>query len=352
MSSNGIKDRVAIVGMGCTPFGEHWDKGIGDLALDASQEALRVGRARDRPDRRLLARQRMGQRRRRACCSPSRSRSATSRSPDVENICATGSEAIRNAAYAVASGAYDVVMAIGVEKLKDSGYSGLFDIESDRPTAPRASITPPAAFSMIVPAYAKQYGIDEATLKDVISRIAWKNHANGAKNPKAQYRKEIPLEQIKASPNSRRLAWASWIAPASPMVLRLRFWWRADRRPPVGARARSWSKDSSFIAGPAEGDQAPGLRLHDVARSRRERARMPTPKPASTDPREQVSMAEVHDCFTPTEMVLMEDLGFSARGKAWEDVLAGRFQLDGPQPINSDGGLKSFGHPSARAACA
>src|SRR6185503_6307458 len=118
----------------------------------------------------------------------------------LENMCATGSEAIRNAAYAVASGAYDVVMAIGVEKLKDSGYSGLFDMN---PTTDgtEGEITPPAAFSMIVPAYAKRYGIDEATLKDVISRIAWKNHSNGAKNAKAQYRKEISLEQIKASPN-------------------------------------------------------------------------------------------------------------------------------------------------------
>ena len=56
-------------------------------------------------------------------------------------------------------------------------------------------------------------------------------------------------------------------------------------------------------------------------------------------------MAEVHDCFTPTELVLMEDLGFSARGEAWKDVLDGRFELKGPQPINPDGGLKSFGHP-------
>ena len=64
-----------------------------------------------------------------------------------------------------------------------------------------------------------------------------------------------------------------------------------------------------------------------------------------TDPRAQLALAEVHDCFTPTELVLMEDLGFSARGAAWQEVLAGAFALDGDLPVNTDGGLKAFGHP-------
>jgi acetyl-CoA C-acetyltransferase len=64
-----------------------------------------------------------------------------------------------------------------------------------------------------------------------------------------------------------------------------------------------------------------------------------------TDPRSQLAMAEVHDCFTPTELVLMEDLGFSKRGEAWRDVNAGLYDIDGELPINPDGGLKSFGHP-------
>jgi acetyl-CoA C-acetyltransferase len=58
-----------------------------------------------------------------------------------------------------------------------------------------------------------------------------------------------------------------------------------------------------------------------------------------------LALAEVHDCFTPTEIVLMEDLGFSERGKAWRDVLDGRYDRGGALPVNPDGGLKSFGHP-------
>ena len=64
-----------------------------------------------------------------------------------------------------------------------------------------------------------------------------------------------------------------------------------------------------------------------------------------SDPRAELAMAEVHDCFTPTELVLMEDLGFSDRGQGWKDVLDGAFDLDGDLPVNPDGGLKSFGHP-------
>ena len=64
-----------------------------------------------------------------------------------------------------------------------------------------------------------------------------------------------------------------------------------------------------------------------------------------TNPRDQIAFAEVHDCFTPTELVLMEDLGFAARGQAWKEELAGTFRLDGELPVNPDGGLKSFGHP-------
>ena len=97
----------------------------------------------------------------------------------VENMCATGSESLRQACYAVASGAYDMAMAIGVEKLKDSGFSGLVMTNPPNDGTP-ASMTPPALFSLLAPAYFKKYGLDPEKGKEVISRIAWKNHRNGA----------------------------------------------------------------------------------------------------------------------------------------------------------------------------
>jgi acetyl-CoA C-acetyltransferase len=90
-------------------------------------------------------------------------------------------------------------MATGVEKLKDSGFSGLV---TSRPPddGTGQNMSAPAMFSLLAPAYAKKYGVDEGQLKEVISRIAWKNHVNGAKNPKAQFRKEVPMEKIMNSP--------------------------------------------------------------------------------------------------------------------------------------------------------
>ena len=185
MSSNGICDRVAIVGMGCTPFGEHWDKSVGDMLIESSSECLEsAGVAIDDIDAFWLGT--MGNLSGLTLSDPLKIQyKPVTR---VENFCATGSEAMRNAAYAVASGAYDIVMAIGVEKLKDSGFSGLVTAapagDGSKPTT-----TAPAHFSMLAPAYFEKYGLDDETGKEVISKIAQKNHYNGARNPKAQFRK-------------------------------------------------------------------------------------------------------------------------------------------------------------------
>ena len=157
MTSTGIRDRVAIVGMGCTPFGELWDQGTNDLLTDAAVECIgSAGVAMDAIDAFWLGTLGSG------------SSGLTLSRPlkigykpvtRVENFCATGSEAFRNACYAVASGAYELVMAIGVEKLKDSGYSGLTGIHKVG-DGTNAQLSSPAAFSFLVPAYCHKYGVD------------------------------------------------------------------------------------------------------------------------------------------------------------------------------------------------
>src|ERR671931_128493 len=199
MASRGIRDQVAIVGMGCTPFGEHWNRSADDLLVDAVEEcfASTPGITKDDVDAYWLGTMSSGQ-----------SGLVLSRPlrldykpvTRVENFCATGSEAFRNACYAVASGAYDVVMAVGVEKLKDSGYSGLVrsNVAGDG-TAPEETLTAPAAFSLLDPAYCKKYGVDPQDMRDAMTHVAWKNHVNGAKNPRAQFRKEVPKDKIAGS---------------------------------------------------------------------------------------------------------------------------------------------------------
>ena len=332
MASNGIRDRVAIVGMGCTQFGERWDKSVGDLLVDAATEAVasahidikdvdaywfgtlfsgNSGLTLSRPlkiDYKPVSR--------------------------LENFCATGSEAFRNACY-------DVAMAIGVEKLKDSGFSGLPGSGSVG-DGTRAPLTAPATFSLLAPAYGKKYGVDDATLKDAMTRIAWKNHKNGALNPRAQFRKEVPKETIACSPlvaGPLGIFDCSGVSDGSAAAIIVR---AEDARRYTDKPL--YVKALSFVAGPAAGPMDPDYdytTFPEVVASAVDAYAQAGVK----DARVELAMAEVHDCFTPTELVLMEDLGFAARGTAWKEVLAGTFDLDGELAVNPDGGLKSFGHP-------
>ncbi len=340
MASNGIKDRVAIVGMGCTQFGEHWGRSIDDLLIDAVEEcrASVADFDADTVDAYWLGTMGSGT----SGMTLSRPLKIDNKPVTrVENYCATGSEAFRNASYAVASGAYDCVMAVGGEKLKDSGFSGLVvppttnDGTASEPSAP-------AMFSLLAPAYREKYGVSEEDLKEVITRIAWKNHKNGALNERAQFRKEVPMEKIAASPivaGDLGIFDCSGVADgaAAALIVRAEDAHRYTDTP-------MYVKGLSFVAGAAQGPVDPSYdftSFHEVVASAEDAYR----QAGIENPREEISMAEVHDCFTPTELVLMEDLGFSERGEGWKDVMNGDFDLDGDLPVNPDGGLKSFGHP-------
>jgi len=259
----------------------------------------------------------------------------------LENMCATGSEAFRNAAYAVAAGAIDVAMAIGVEKLKDSGFSGLTgSAPPNDGTLP--TMTAPASFSLLAPAYAKKYGVDDDEMKDVLTRIAWKNHKNGALNPRAQFKKEVAKEVICNSPlvaGPLGIFDCSGVSDGSAAALIV----RAEDAHKY-CENPIYVKALSFVAGPAAGPIDPTYdytSFIEVVRSAADAYK----QAGIENPRAELAMAEVHDCFTPTELVLMEDLGFAERGMGWKEVLAGTFDLDGDLAVNPDGGLKSFGHP-------
>jgi acetyl-CoA C-acetyltransferase len=341
LASNGIRDRVAVVAMGCTTFGEHWGRSAEDLLVDATGECLSSGDlTSDQIDAYWLGTMASGM----SGLTLSKPLALEYRPVTrVENFCATGSEAFRNACYAVASGAYDVAMAVGVEKLKDSGYSGLVrpQLASDG-TSTDLTLTAPAAFSMLDPAYCAKYGVDPGTFREAMTHIAWKNHANGARNPRAQFRKAIPKEKIAASPLvAGRLGVldCSGVSDgaAAAVIVRAEDAHRWTDRP-------MYVKGLSLVAGPGSGALDPGYdwtTFPEVVASATDAYR----QAGIDDPARQIHLAEVHDCFTPTELVLMEDLGFCGRGEAVKHVLDGAFDLDGRLPVNPDGGLKSFGHP-------
>jgi acetyl-CoA C-acetyltransferase len=339
MGSHGVRDRVAIVGMGCTPFAELWEKGLDDLIVDASTDAFAsAGIRKDDVDAYWFGTAQSGM------SGITLARPLQLRNKPVtrvENYCATGSEALRAAVYAVASGAYDVAMAVGAEKVKDSGFQGLNAMNPPGDGTAR-TLTAAAMFSMVAPAYAQKYGVDADTMSEVLASIAVKNHYNGARNPRAQFRREITKEQALSSP---RLAGSLGVfdcagvadGAAAAIVV------RAEDAPKYTDKP-IYVKALSFAAGSGSGLIDPGYDYTYFPECEAAAADAYT-QAGITDPRRQLAMAEVHDCFTPTELVLMEDLGFAERGTAWKEVLAGTFALDGDLPVNPDGGLKSFGHP-------
>src|SRR3984885_10284038 len=196
MASNGIVDRVAIIGMGCSQFGERWDQSLDDLLESAADDALHSACMDIHDiDAFWFGTHTSGG----SGLVLSHALGVDAPVTRVENKCATGSEALRNACYAVASGAYDVVMAVGGEKLKDSGFSGLSRLDPPN-DGTLSDTTAPANFSLIPPAYSSRYGVEPEIMKDVLTRIAWKNHSNGALNPRAQFRREVAPETIRNAP--------------------------------------------------------------------------------------------------------------------------------------------------------
>ena len=336
-----IKDRVAIVGMGCVKFGENWGQSLDDMIVDAAYEAFEdagIG-----PEDIQAAwwgtvfAGHTGQ----ILATPLKL--AYIPVTHVENACATGSEAIRNACYAVAAGMYDVVLAVGAEKLKDFGYSGL---PQTRPVATWSyrltTQTPAAGFAMMATGYFAKYGLDYDAGKNLLGQIAVKNHHNGSLNPKAHFQREITLEK---AVNAPMIAYPLGLfdccgvsdGAAAAIITRadLATKFRPD---PI------YIKAAQICQGPREGWLSQVYDLAHVEETWRG-GQAAYAEAGVKDPRKEISIAEVHDCFSITELTIMEDLQFSPRGRVSEDIEAGTFALEGELPVNTDGGLKCFGHP-------
>jgi acetyl-CoA C-acetyltransferase len=342
--ATGIKDSVAIIGMGCTEFGELWNKGADDLIVDAFQEALADAGI----DRAQIGAAWIGN----ALDDINVGNSAlplahalrlkTIPVSRVENMCATGTEALRAATYAVAAGAVDFAVAVGVEKLKDTGYGGLplrtKGLANDL-WMPYGSA--PGTFAQLAGAYTARHGTDAADLKRAMAHVSWKSHQNGAINTKAHLRKAVDMETILNAPMiadplglfdccgvSDGAACAIVTTPEIARGLGI------DN--PVTVKAIQLCASHGWEASYGEWDGA-SVRNTQVAASRAYAEAGIT----SAD----LSMSEVHDCFSVTELVTMEDLGLSSEGRAIFDILEGRYDRSGAIPCQTDGGLKCFGHP-------
>src|SRR5437762_7493547 len=195
---------------------------------------------------------------------------------------------------------------------------------------------------LCAPCYGKKYGVDDDQMREVLARIAWKNHYNGARNPRAQFKREVSMETICGAPllaGGLGVYDCSGVADgsAAAIIVRAEDAHRYTDKP-------IYVKALSLVAGNCSGNADPAYdytTFPEIAGTGRDAYA----QAGVTNPREQIAMAEVHDCFTPAELLIYEDLGFAERGSAWKEVLNGTFDLKGDMPVNPDGGLKSFGHP-------
>jgi acetyl-CoA C-acetyltransferase len=344
--ASGIKDRVAILGMGCARFGERWDADADALMVEAFEEAL-ADAGIDVSD---IGAAWLGVGFDAQNVGPSGIPLAMAlRLPNIavtklENYCASGTDSFRGAVYAVASGACDIALAMGVEKLKDTGYGGL-PVRTRGTNYDMLNVTgsAPGFFAQLAGAYRAKHGIAYDDLKRAMAHVSVKSHANGARNPKAHLRKLITEEQVLNAPMIAQPLGlfdccgvsdgAACAIVTTPEIARA-----LGKHDLVTVKALQLAVSNGWELQGAGWD---GSYFHTT----RVAAQKAYAEAGITDPRKQLSLTEVHDCFSITELVTMEDLGLSPEGGAVRDVLDGVFDADGEIPCQIDGGLKCFGHP-------
>ncbi|MBB4642980.1 acetyl-CoA acetyltransferase [Rhizorhapis suberifaciens] len=344
--ATGIKDKVAILGMGCSRFGERWDANSSELMREAFDEALADAGI----ERSQIEAGWYGSAMDNVNVGNSAIPASTALRLDgipfsrMENMCATGTEALRGAAYAVASGAVDIAVAIGAEKLKDTGYGGLpspYKGTFNDMWLPMGSA--PAGFAQLAAGYRTKHGVSKEDLKRGIGHVSWKSHQNGVRSPKAHLRKAVPMETILNAPMIAEPLGlfdccgvsdgAACAIVTTPEIARA-----LGKKDLVTIKAIQLSISSGIES---------QMNVWDGShvRNTRNAAARAYKEAGITDPREQLGLIEVHDCFSITELVTMEDLFISKEGRAVNDVLDGFYDAGGKVPCQIDGGLKCFGHP-------
>lgn len=344
--AKGIRDKVAILGMGCSKFGERWDREADDLMVEAFEEAIAdAGIEKNRIEAAWLAtaieEQHVGKSGTPLAIALRLPQIAVTR---VENFCASGTEAFRGAVYAVASGAADIALALGVEKLKDTGYGGL-------PQRGRgvlnsmywANFSAPGSFAQLAAAYGAKHDVARDDIKKAIAHISVKSHDNGSRNPKAHLTNKVSMDQVLNAPMVAEplgLFDCCGVSDGSACAI--------VTTPEI---AKSLGKKDIITVKALQLSVSNGLEAQHNSwdgsyfATTRVASKKAYQEAGVENPREEIDLIEVHDCFSVTELVTMEDLHISAEGRAIHDVLDGFYDHDGKIPCQIDGGLKCFGHP-------
>ncbi|HEY9311061.1 thiolase C-terminal domain-containing protein [Williamsia sp.] len=332
--------KVAVVGAGMTPFAEHFALGIKDLLPMAYAEAAAsVDKGINKNDLQAAWFGAMGT----TDGFPSGILADSLGLPDipvtrVENSCATGNDAVRNALFGIASGAFDVALVMGADKLRETASKDMLweweatsrDMAWDYPLG----LVAPAGFALHV----SRYLHESPATREHMAMVAVKNHRQGVNNPKARLRFEITMEQALEAPTvvtpfgiydcaPQSDGAAALILAAEDVVDRY-----TDR--PVWVRGVGLGLDSVMHQHKTDMTTFPA-----TVRAAKQAFSMAGMTPADVD------VAEVHDFFTGVEIMSYEDLGFADRFEGYKLLEAGDTSVGGSMPVNPSGGLKSKGHP-------
>jgi acetyl-CoA C-acetyltransferase len=336
--SGSVKDQVAVIGVGCTKFGDNVDLGYEDMAVEAAFAAFNDAKVGPNDIEAAWL----------GTYSPSQGHGKASVSlgdalrlynkpiSRVENFCATGTDAFRHGALAIAAGMYDIVLVLGVEKYKDRPGRGIAR-EGVHPYLNDGS-TAPGLFALAATRYMHTYGLTRQTL----AKVAVKNHHNGSLNTKAHLQREVTEEQVLSAPI---IAWPFGLYDCCPTTdgAAAAILCRADM-------AKRFRDDYILVKGLGLAVTS-GRPFMDPTfdylgfRATQHASQQAYKMAGITNPIREIDIAEVHDCFTWTEITNYEDLGFAQKGQGAKLIEEGRTALNGDIPINPSGGLKSFGHP-------
>ncbi len=333
--SESIRDKTAIVGVGACQFGENWDQSREDMIVDAAYEAYADAGIED-PQAQIDA----------VFCGAVYPRDGTSEVAEalkffgkpisiVSDYCQTGTDALRFGVFAVACGMHDTVLVVGFDKPKDRGVSGP-SVSFDRVRGLPA--TPAGWFSLCAARYFETYGAG----REDLARIAVKNHHNGTLAPKSMLKREITIEDVL---QARMISWpfglldvAAQSDGAAAAIITRRDRARSFRDDYVLVKAISIAVSEHPQRDPNFDFLAWKPTIY-AARAAYEQAGI-------TEPFRELDVVQLHDCFTMTELLSYEDLGLCKKGEAKDHIASGTFELGGELPVNTDGGLKSFGHPT------
>jgi acetyl-CoA C-acetyltransferase len=334
-------NKVAVVGGGLIKFGELFGQSYEQMAAGAFASAMAsVDKGMDRAqvEAAIVATQRgtlWGQEGIGGNTIPSAIGLNGIPCTRVENACPSGSDAFRIGCMAVASGVHDVVLVIGVEKMRDkSAEEGLLSrAASGHPIYTRGE-SAPVLFAPFATRHMHEFG----TTREMLASVAVKNHHNGKLDPYAHFQDEVTIDQVLASPPVCHPLHLLDCCPQTDGAAALLLV-RADR-------ASEFTDSPVYVAGFGVATDTPYLheKSNYVGMVATTMAAQRAYAMADLGPAD-MDMAEVHDCFTITEILDIEDLGFCDKGKGGVMSLEGETAIGGRIPVNTSGGLLAKGHP-------